>query len=716
MPKEATSASKNADNQKIAADAVPQEPKTVAFDTKSPQIPSASKTLSDPDINPGSQKPKAPALEINKKDLDSIMNDQPKPKSKRRFPIWARILLGLFIFLLLIIAGMGVFAYLYILPPAKQAYQAVNNMKVHAQGVQDSLKAKNIVTARSQLNDIKTDLDSYKQSVTQLAFAKNFPYAAPYWQDANNVGYGADALLKAGAAGFDAITPYADLLGLTTEASQEATATAKDRIDFLVTTLDKIVPQMEGIGADIKEAQGYFDKIDANRYPESLNDLVISSLVPQQYRDLRVRDQIIQGQSLLGQASILLNDARPLLDIAPYLLGVDAPRTYLMLFQNDAELRPTGGFLTAYAIIKVDKGRITPVLNSDIYDLDSKYTGKDPAPKVLIDYIADPYKKESLAGQTPVWRLRDRNLSPDFKVSMENFASGYAKTGSPKYDGIIAVDTKLLLSLLDVMGPIGVGGYGNFSTETVAECDCPQIIHELEAAISYETPYIRENRKAILGSVMYSILSNAMGQPKEKVASLADVFFKSIQQKNIMMYFPDEKIQKAVESFNLAGRVRESQGDYLMVNDANLGGRKSNLYIEEEFDLQVETGATGTHNTLTIKYKNPREKDKWLNDDVPTWVRVYLPAGSKLVDSKGSELQVETSEDLGKTVFSAFFVLRTQGLHTLTFTYETPSTVNPYQILVQKQGGTKNYPLSVTVNGQTQTMQLDGDKQLLFTQ
>lgn len=634
--------------------------------------------------------------------------------TKRRFPIWARVLLGIFIFLLVVVLAIAVFLYLYVLPPATRAYQAINRMQVHAQGIQNSIKAKDLVSAKSQLNDVKTDLDVYKQSVQDLSKAQTLPYVGPYWHDAENVGKSADVLLKAGSAGLDAVTPYADLLGLNAESSQEATQTAKDRIDFLVTTLDKIVPQMEGIGADIKEAEGYLKQIDPNRYPERLDEGIFSYVVPESRQDIQVRSQLIQAQSLISQASVLLNDARPLLDVAPYLLGADAPRTYLMLFQNDAEMRPTGGFLTAYAIIKVDKGKITPVLNSDIYDLDSRYTGKDPAPQVLIDYIADPYAKEKLAGQTPVWRLRDRNLSPDFKKSMEDFAMGYAKTGSAKYDGIIGVDTKLLVSLLDVMGPIGVGGYGNFSNEIVDECDCPQIIHELEAAISYETPYIRENRKAILGSVMYSILSNAMGQPKEKVAGLADVMFKSIQQKNIMMYFPDEKIQSAVESFNMAGRVRETASDYLMVVDSNLGGRKSNIYIEEEIDLQVETTEAGTKNTLTVKYKNPRVKDKWLNDDAPTWVRVYVPQGSKLVDSKGSELQVTTTEDLGKTVFSGFFVLRTQGVNTLTFTYETPVKSQPYQILVQKQGGTKNYPLSVVVNGEVRDMELNGDKQLSF--
>ena len=70
---------------------------------------------------------------------------------------------------------------------------------------------------------------------------------------------------------------------------------------------------------------------------------------------------------------------------------MDSPRTYLILFQNDKELRPTGGFMTAYAIMKVDKVKFTPVLSSDIYTLDAAYKPSIPAPAPIINYIKGPY-------------------------------------------------------------------------------------------------------------------------------------------------------------------------------------------------------------------------------------------------------------------------------------------------------------------------------------
>ena len=86
----------------------------------------------------------------------------------------------------------------------------------------------------------------------------------------------------------------------------------------------------------------------------------------------------------------LVVNGKPLLKIAPYLLGSEESRTYLILFQNDKELRPTGGFLTAYSIAKVEKGKFEPVLSSDIYSLDDAYYPTEKAPEPIVKYLKRP--------------------------------------------------------------------------------------------------------------------------------------------------------------------------------------------------------------------------------------------------------------------------------------------------------------------------------------
>ena len=66
-----------------------------------------------------------------------------------------------------------------------------------------------------------------------------------------------------------------------------------------------------------------------------------------------------------------LKEYRPLIDQLPAMMGGQGQRRkYLILFQNNNKLRPTGGFLTAYSIVYVEDGKVTPEKSDDIYELD----------------------------------------------------------------------------------------------------------------------------------------------------------------------------------------------------------------------------------------------------------------------------------------------------------------------------------------------------------
>jgi hypothetical protein len=395
----------------------------------------------------------------------------------------------------------------------------------------------------------------------------------------------------------------------------------------------------------------------------------------------------------------------------------------LILFQNDKELRPTGGFLTAYSIAKVDKGRFIPVVSGDTYNLDDRYTPTIPAP--------DPFKKylKGIYVLSNKYRLRDMNWSPDFAQSMQLFTTEAQKAGITKIDGVIAVDTQMLVNLLDVIGPIGVSGYGEFSTKIVPQCNCPQVIYELESFADIEGPIVwsenepgkivyapanYDNRKKIIGPLMNSILSNTMGQPKDKLPALFNAAVKSLTEKHTLFYLFDEKSENAIETFGIGGNVKDYDGDYLMINDANLGGRKSNLYTTQEVTQDINIAKDGTvEKTLTLTYKNSEKQDGWLNSILPNWVRVYVPKGSELISSEGLEDSQDPYEDLGKTVFAGFFQLRPLGIAKVTFTYKLPFKVDSsYKLLIQKQPGT-DAPL-YTIN-KAKTMQefyLSTDKEL----
>ncbi|MBU2035868.1 DUF4012 domain-containing protein, partial [Patescibacteria group bacterium] len=458
--------------------------------------------------------------------------------------------------------------------------------------------------------------------------------------------------------------------------------------------LPELTPKIGEISGKISKAEEYLVDIDPERYPVT-------------FSGKKVRVPLSSALNIFDEVSKFVTKSEPLFEVAPYLLGLDDSREYLILFQNDTELRPTGGFLTGYAIMDVEKAKFDNVSSNDIYNLDAKYRGSVEVPDPIATYIKQPY------GLSKVLRLRDMNWSPDFKKSMELFLKEAKKAGVPDVDGIIAVDTQALVNFLDVIGPIGVPGYGNFSTKIEPKCNCPQVIYDLEQYADVEGPIVwfdgkivyqpanADNRKRIIGPLMNSILANALGQPKEKLPDLFNAAFKSLFEKHILFYLTDETAQQGVESFGIAGRIEDFTGDYLHINDANLAGRKSNLYVTQEVEQKYEVEKGKIVKTLTITYKNPEKQDGWLNVILPNWVRVYVPYQSQLIASEGLKDKAEPYDDLGKTVFAGFFELRPEGVAKVTFKYSLPfEAQKDINLLIQKQPGTKT-PLYTIESGKT---------------
>ncbi len=634
---------------------------------------------------------------------------QPKINQENKKPngLPLKIAVGFMAFILILLVAIGIPALLTY-QKGMALYKSVKNLEVAAKS-QDLAQIKTQITATSK------SLASFKTSYTLLSWTRIIPFLGGYVSDMGHAINAAQAGMDAGTIVLTAIEPYSDLLGLKGASGQQTAValdgakTAQDRIDFIVKGLPSLLPQIDKISGKMKIVEDEVSQINAERYPT-------------QFKGIQLRNTIKSGQDLISQASNLLVNGKPVIENAPYLLGMDSPRTYFVLFQNDKELRPTGGFMTGYAIMTVDKAKFSPTVSDDIYNLDARYKPSIPAPDPIVKYLKGPYVLSRNL------RLRDMNWSPDFVQSMQMFSGALAEVGIKKVDGIIAVDTKVLENLLDVIGPIGVPGFGNFSTAIDPQCNCSQVIHELEAYADVEGPIIwdpvtgkiiqrppnSENRKKIIGPLMNSILANAMGQPKEKLAALFSAAFDSVMEKDVLFYLNDSKVQKAVADFGIGGVIKDYSGDYLHINDANLGGRKSNLYSTEDVQQDIKIAGDGTvTKTLTITYKNPEKQDGWLNSVLPTWVRVYVPKGSTLVAADGLESKADPYDDLGKTVFAGYFQLRPEGVAKVTFQYKLPFKVKgKYKLLIQKQPGTKDYLYIINIGRTQQEFYLKTDKEV----
>ena len=394
----------------------------------------------------------------------------------------------------------------------------------------------------------------------------------------------------------------------------------------------------------------------------------------------------------------LFVNAKPLIKKLPEILGSKEEKTYLILYQNDKERRATGGFLTFYAVFKVNNGKMTIYRSDDIYSLDASISNHPKAPPEILTY----HKGVSQ------FYIRDSNLSPDFVQSIKLFESLYQKSGAKvTYDGIIALDSKILVDMLTIFGDVDVSGI-RFSAKMDPRCDCPQAIYTLFDLVDRPVGYVKENRKGILGDLMYRLFYNAIGfSPSKYWGTLMETMFKNLEEKHILVYFNDSETQESLEQLNFSGRIRDYEGDYLHINNVNFAGAKSNMFVSESIDSKTN----GKEREVVIVFRNPYPASDCnlergglcLNAVLRNWIRFYVPQGSKLVSFDGSSKKVQTYDELGKTVFEGFLGVPTQGQATVTLKYTLPSNIdtNNYSLLVQKQAGVEEQKLKVSFNNRS---------------
>lgn len=628
----------------------------------------------------------------------TISQEKPVMKKKRlsflRFRSRrSKIIGGVILALLLLILYIGFNTFIF-LTDAQKAY-------TQAKVSYDALKKQDVVLAKAEFEKTKKTIIVLKKDLAPIAFLGYIPLVGGYYNDVNNLVQASERGINAAIIAADSLIPYADVLGLKGEKSF-ASGSAEDRIRIAIQTMGKVVPKIDTIEAELKAAQANTEKVNLNRYPRV-------------WKFKKVHDQLAQLKTLVDGSVIAVEQGKPLIKLLPQLLGEKEEKKYLVIFQNDKELRPTGGFMTFYAVFRVDKGIIYVDRASDIYTLDDSLPSRAKAPEIIAKYLP----------KVETFNIRDSNLSPDFVASMKTFRGLYETSREKtEVDGILAIDTYFLVSILEVLGDVQAGGL-TFNSKNDPRCDCPQAVYVLEENTTKPVNYIKTNRKGLLAELLFAIMQKALSSsPKEYWGRLTQAAIADAQEKHIMFYLYNADAQKGIEALNWAGRIKDFDGDYLHINDANFGGAKANLFVQQSVKVELNTTKAGeVKTTLTITYKNPKPYSDCnlesgglcLNATLRNFQRVYVPEGSKLESSKGSNVKVETKKEFGKTYFESFLTVNPLGKADITYVYTLPFKVESKTLpfLIQKQPGTDAPSYEIYLNGKRiDAFMLTTDKEL----
>ena len=152
-------------------------------------------------------------------------------------------------------------------------------------------------------------------------------------------------------------------------------------------------------------------------------------------------------QRRLADASDLADRASRAVRLLPPMLGGSGRRTYVFLFQNNAEVRATGGIPGAFATITADRGKLT--------------LGRQDDARTIGDFRRPPTpltaQERAVFGPGLGRFPQDVNFTPDFPRSAQLIAGMYHATSRRAVDGVVSVDPVALSYLLRGTGPVRAG-------------------------------------------------------------------------------------------------------------------------------------------------------------------------------------------------------------------------------------------------------------------
>lgn len=361
-------------------------------------------------------------------------------------------------------------------------------------------------------------------------------------------------------------------------------------------------------------------------------------------------------------------------------------KVFLILFQNNLELRPGGGFIGSFGILKVRDGNITHFAVHDTGNFDGR----------IPDTVAPPYPmKETL--KIPSWKLRDSNYSPDFAENAKWAEDFYHMgQGQEQFDGIVAVTTNVLTSFLRVTGPVELEGFpGTYGADNA--------ILDLEYQV--EQGYLKQDiafgeRKSVMGILGLEILKRVKALSLPKKYELFQVMLDDLHRKDVQLLLRDEALQEAVVAAHWDGRLDSDwKDDYLFLVDANLNSFKSDYFVKRSYAYTVDLSQNPPQATLTVTYKHTAPKKDWFTKDYQTYLRVYVPQGSFLTIVANQTTEPVFGEFMNKKYFGVLVQVPLGTEKTVTFHYTLPQDLERqwYDLKVEKQPGLSDVPVAVTV-------------------
>jgi hypothetical protein len=346
-----------------------------------------------------------------------------------------------------------------------------------------------------------------------------------------------------------------------------------------------------------------------------------------------VQRAVTQLKSAVDSAANSVNAVNRAVQVVPAMLGATGPRNYVVMFQNPAELRSTGGIAGALALVHTENGHM---------DLAQQASSTD-FPVTDAPVLELPVETRGLYGDITGQFIQDVNLTPNFPLSAQLAREMWKQQFGVEADGVISIDPVALGYLLKATGPV------TLPTGDVLSADNAVQLLLSDVYARYPNTSAQDAFFAAAAASVFSAVSTGDVDPKALITALA----KAGGEHRVLVWSAHDQDQAVLAGTTLAGGLPVSDADTqrfgVYLNDAT--GAKMDMYL----DVKIGLGQVTCRNDGRPNYG----VDVTLTNTAPADAAISLPA----YVTAGGAFGVTPGNV--KTLIAAYGPPETQGLGVL---------------------------------------------------
>ncbi len=636
---------------------------------------------------------------------------------------------------LFIFSFLAVLTYFFIVEPALKIKTSVNNVEGIVKELAFDFQSKDLTNIDSKFERIDNELNLIEKEIDQYKFLSNLSVTKGYY---NNLQVFKNVATKSRALTVQTLPELKEVLEITGfKVSSESTSKSNDDEESAFTLLLNELPLYLALyqksEPKILEIFNEVNKIDPTYLPSFLN--------------LDLADNLKEFKKFSQEFPKVSSEIVNFVRFLPELIGSKEPTTYLLILQNETEMRASGGLITAYGTMTIKNGEFDEEITlADSWNLELFVSGLG-IDVGFRNIFGQNVLMNNGCGSTYL-RAQDSGIYPDLKWSMETFskyyywANYYNPTKFPAYDHVLILNNKFAETILSLIQPLEVEGYGEVTAENLfefikEETDKPELSYSSE-------------RKKIIKDIANAAKEKFLDLPAEQLPALGKSLINSFYAKDWALHSSKPEIQTFFDQYELSGTIAQQfDGDYFHLNEAQNCSLKLNKWVRNTVNQEITILDDGSiSKSVNIKWEQPQIYTPGLKLQYSpegrfsyrAWVRLFTPVDSTSFETDGYRSsafigyipQLYYDEIVNKTVsdniiqFDHRRFTETDPIPTreLNITYTLPESLNyhikkDYRMLIQKHPGKswgEKYNLTFNYKGQTytETLTLDQDKIVRF--